>query len=195
MKTVMMLGDSIRLSYWKRTAELLSDICVVYAPEWNCAYTQYTLIHIRDWFRGQRLGKVDLIHWNNGIWDHHRNAEDLEPLSTPEQYLQLNRRLYAQLARFSDRLIWATTTPAGICYCYNPHDLTGIPLEEWNEEIRTYNDLLSAWLAGKGVGINDLYALISSKPDFISEDGIHLTEAGVEAAARQSAEAIRKALA
>ena len=133
MKTVVMLGDSIRLSYWKRAAELLSDLCTVIVPDDNCAYTLYTLRHIRGWFRDWGLEKVDLIHWNNGIWDHHRNAEDLEPLSTPEQYLYQNRRLYRQLARYSDKLIWATTIPAGIRYTHHPHGLTGIPREARRE--------------------------------------------------------------
>ena len=194
MKTVVMLGDSIRMSYWKRAAELLSDLCTVIAPDSNCAYTLYTLRHVRGWFRDWGLEKVDLIHWNNGIWDHHRNAEDLEPLSSPEQYLLQNRRLYGQLARSSDNLIWATTIPAGLRYSYDPHGLTGIPREAWNEEIRSYNALLSAWLKDRGAGINDLYALIAANPDYVGEDGIHLTEEGVEAAARQTADAVRQAL-
>ena len=194
MKKAVLLGDSIRLSYCARVGELLAGECEVLWPEENCAYTMYTLRRTREWFEGSGgWGTVDLIHYNNGIWDHHRVADDGEPLSTPEQYLYLNRRLHRQLAEYAPKLIWATTIPAGEAYQYTPHWVLGLKRDDWNREIREYNALLSGYLSSQGVEINDLYALVAPHPEYITTDGIHLTAEGVEAAAQQVASHIRAA--
>ena len=52
-----------------------------------------------------------------------------------------------------------------------------------------------AMLSALGVVINDLHSVIARDiPAFIKEDRIHLTEAGVEAAAQHNAAFIRKYL-
>ncbi len=191
MKKVLLLGDSIRINYQSAVAEALSDVCEVVYPEENCAYTLNTIWHIRMWFDYYKWGKVDLIHWNNGIWDHHRTLDDGQPFSTPEQYLYQNRRLHAQLARYTDNLIWATTTPASENYTYDPHGLTGIPRDAWNKEIALYNDLLKAYLVNQGVAIDDLYTLVTQNWHYIREDGFHLSDAGVEGLGKQVAACIR----
>ena len=193
MKKIVLLGDSIRLSYQDRVRELLSDVAEVLWPDANCAYTLNTVWNVRFWFKD--WGPVDLIHWNNGIWDHHRTLDDGEPLSTPKEYLYLNRRLYQQLKRYTSNLIWATTTPAGLGYKQEKGGLCSLPRDEWNREIKLYNDLLSAFLTGQGVAIDDLHGLVAGHiGDYVSEDGIHLTPAGVEAAAEQVAGCIKAGL-
>ena len=194
MKKVLLLGDSIRLSYQDRVRELLSDVAEVVWPEANCQYTLYTIWNIRFWFRDYKWGKVDLIHWNNGTWDHHRCLDDGEPLSTPEEYLFLNRRLHRQLKTYTDNLIWATTTPAGTNKAFDKESLASLPRDEWNKEIGLYNDLLSAYLRDQGVAIDDIHGLVSDNIDYICEDGFHLNSEGVQAVARQVADCIRSHL-
>ncbi len=191
MKKVLLLGDSIRQNYQSKVIEELKDVCEVVFPEANCANTLETVWHIRIWFEEYGWGKVDLIHWNNGIWDHHRTLDDGLPLSTPEEYLYLNRRLYGQLSRYTDNLIWATTTPAGENYRCDPQELTGIPRDEWNREVALYNDLVRAYLSAQGVAIDDLYSLVTQNWDCIREDGFHLSERGVELLGKQVAACIR----
>ncbi len=193
MKKVVLLGDSIRLSYWAKVEEILKDECEILTPKSeNCAYTLHSIRRARDWFRDWGVEKVDLIHWNNGIWDHHRNAEDNEPFSSPELYLTLNKRLLKQLQRYSDKLIWANSIPAGKNYVQSPRGLCALSREDWNREVALYNDLFAAYLNAKGIPVNDLYALVNSDPDgFIGGDGIHLTPAGEDAAAAQVAAHIR----
>lgn len=197
MKHVVILGDSIRLSYWERVAELLSDIAVVHSPDGeNCAYTLHTIRRVRDWFKEWGLNKADLIHWNNGAWDHHRNAQDNEPFSSLEQYVSLQKRLFGQLSRYSDKLIFATTTPGGPMYDPDSHILLTLDRDGWNKEVSLYNDVLSAYLKNQGVRINDIYGLVYPRADeYIGEDGLHLSPAGVEAVAQKVAKEIRAMLA
>jgi len=193
MKRVVLIGDSIRLNYEALVKEKLKGECEVLSPNDNCAYTLYTIFHFRDWFKD--WGKVDMIHWNNGIWEHHRNALDNEPFSTPEMYLSLNKRLYNQLKKYADKLMWATTIPAGPKYDPDSHILLTLPREEWNREIALYNGIMTGFFKSEGVPVNDLNALIGSDPErYTCEDGIHLTDAGKEAAAEQVAAKIREQL-
>ena len=194
MKKVVLFGDSIRLSYCERVKELLKDVCEVYYPADNCAHTMNTLWNVRFWIKAMNLDKIDVIHWNNGIWDHHRTTEDHKPLLTVDQYLFFNERLYNQLATYTDKLIWATTTPAGLDLKYDVNSLEYIPRDEWNREIALYNSVLSAFLSAKGVKIDDLNGLIGSDMSNICPDGIHLSAKGVEAAAQQVAGMIREML-
>lgn len=184
MKRVLLFGDSIRLSYQDRVKELLAGECEVCGPDFNCEFSLYTLWNVKDWLHYQNFDRIDVIHWNSGIWDHHRVTEDpTQPLSTPEQYLEVNRRLHKQMATYTDKLIWATTTP--MAPDKTPESLLPLSAEELNREIALYNDILVAYLKTQGVKINDLNALIASNPAYHCEDGCHLSPEGVEQAAQQ----------
>ena len=192
MKKVLLLGDSLRINYQEKVRELLADVCEVVWPDDNCRYTLYTLWNLRDWHDNYYdWNDLALVHWNNGIWDHHRTADDLIPVSTPEQYLYYNRRLYQQLARYTDNLIWATTTPAGKGYEQRLDWFTAPTLEEWNDEIALYNELVSTYLAHQGVAIDDLFGAVMQHPEYLREDGFHLSPAGVEGMGKQVADCIR----
>jgi len=138
MKNVILLGDSIRMQYAPRVKELLAGICEIHTPEINCSYTMFTIWYIKKWLL---LDHIDLIHWNNGIWDHHRTLNDGIPMSTPEQYLYLNRRLHNLLKEYTNNLIWATTTPPN-----GKHDPNGLlpPMKIYEQEVILYNTILTA---------------------------------------------------
>jgi len=67
MKNVLLLGDSIRLSYQEAVAEKLKDVAVVSGTEDNDRFAKYTFWYCAKWV--DECGDVDVIHWNNGIWD------------------------------------------------------------------------------------------------------------------------------
>ena len=64
MKNVLLVGDSIRLGYQGRVAELLGDDVKVYAPDENCRYTKFTLWGMFSWMSDWGYPKMDVIHWN-----------------------------------------------------------------------------------------------------------------------------------
>ena len=62
-------------------------------------------------------------------------------------------------------------------------------------DILIYNDILRKVAAEENAAVNDLYAVVSpAKDTMIGEDHIHLTPAGVEACAAQTAAVIRSLL-
>ena len=68
MKKILLLGDSIRLSYCARVRELLDGKAEVFYPDDNCRYIKYTLRCLCDWM-ALASPAPDIVHWNNGLWD------------------------------------------------------------------------------------------------------------------------------
>ena len=79
-------------------------------------------------------------------------------------------------------MIFATTTPVLPHHCCNS-----------NEDIIRYNEAIVPVLMEMGVKINDLFSLINESPrEYIrDDDAIHLSDKGIEVAAKQVVEYIR----
>lgn len=180
MKKVVLLGDSIRLiGYGHRVAELLGEEYTVWQPDDNCRFASYTLRMAFEW-KAQMQG-ADVIHWNNGLWD----VCDLfgDGAFTPiDAYCDLMVRIARVLKTYGKTVIFATTTPT------HPdmwgHDRT---------RLNSYNAAVTAALRAEGIIINDLHATIAADIDqYIASDYLHLSEEGIEVAAKQVAECIKQ---
>ena len=64
---ITLLGDSIRLQYQDRVAELLGGDFEVFGPSENCRFAKYTLRGLFDWEK--KMSGSRIVHWNNGLWD------------------------------------------------------------------------------------------------------------------------------
>lgn len=86
MKNIFLIGDSIRFGatnspgYGIYVKEKLDGIANVYAPNENCRFAQYTLRQLHDWVQKLDGESIDVVHWNNGLWDVLRVDGD-EPLT------------------------------------------------------------------------------------------------------------------
>ena len=181
MKKISFLGDSIRMGYAARTMELRGEGYEYFQPTDNCRFASYTKRLI--WDHRDRLAGSEVIHFNNGLWDICNLWGDgcFTPL---DEYLREMEGIVHRLRPMAKTLIFATTTPVDP---RNPYDK--------NDAIEAYNAAVVPRLAALGVVISDLHGVIAQDiPAFIKEDRIHLTEAGIEAAARHNAEVIRRYL-
>ena len=208
MKNVLLVGDSIRLGYQARVAELLGEDVRVYAPEENCRYTKYALWGMYTYMEMWGHPKFDVIHWNTGIWDLHRCTADGEIFTPLDEYLAVNRRLAIQMESYCKNLIWATIIPGNRyldeqkalnALINTDSDFTKVflcdTMEKWNADVIRYNKANADQLAARGIKINDLCALVLEDTDrYISDDGIHPSAEGYELLARQVAEQIKALL-
>ena len=64
---VLLLGDSIRMSYQPIVAEKMQGRAEVVGPADNCQFSLYTLSSLDRWIA--TLGQPDVVHWNNGLHD------------------------------------------------------------------------------------------------------------------------------
>ena len=179
MKKIILLGDSIRLSYGNRVRELLGSDYTVWQPEDNCRFAAYTLRMLFD-YKAQLEG-ADVIHFNCGLWDMCDLFGD-GPFTPLEVYVEQMVRIAKILKTYAPVVIFATTTPP------SPkmwgHDLN---------RVRAYNAAAMAALEPLGVLFDDLFTPVAEDIDrMISEDYLHASPYGVEILANRVADCIRK---
>ena len=184
MLKIMLIGDSIRLGYQPRLTDLVKDKAVVMGPEENCRFSAHTLWNLAEWVPDS---DYDVIQWNNGQWDtcYVADGNIHTPLHT---YLELQERIAGVLAPKTQRLIFATTTPV---WPEQFEKATFHPRKDG--DIREYNAAAVSLLTGMGVEINDLYTVVAADiRRYISDDMVHLTEAGNDLCARRVADIVLK---
>lgn len=187
MKNVWLFGDSIRLNYQHVVQRELNGACSVFCPAENGKFAKYTLCMLSQW--SADFPKPDVIQWNNGIWDAFRFHPAKGPLTSVEDYCRDTLLITDALAATGAKLIFATTTPTRAPIVSRGKE------EVWREDVIGLNEAVVPLLRERGVLINDLYSTVCrDEAKFICEDGIHLTEDGMEVTGRQTAGMIRAAL-
>ncbi len=174
---VLLLGDSIRLSYEPIVSKKSSGKAQVVGPKENCQFSLYTLASLARWL--EDLGKPQIVHWNNGLHDCGHNP-DRSPIQIPiENYIGNLELILKRLRDITPYVIWATITPV--------HPNLTFKTDTWswrNVEIDQYNQAARELMNRYDVLINDLHKLVLENVDeYLSEDQVHLSEAGQEACA------------
>ena len=188
LPTVMLIGDSIRMSYQESVAELLSGKVEVVGPADNCAYSLYTLSSLNRWIG--ELGEPDIVHWNNGLHDVGHNPQR-HPVQIPlEMYVGNLGFILEHLKGLTDRITWGTSTPV------SPQRPFGDTGWSWrNEEIDEYNAAAGELMAANDVPVNDLHAVVAADVEqYLAEDMLHLSEAGIAVCAQAVADAVSRHL-
>jgi len=179
LKKVLLLGDSIRLSYQDRVKQKLEGDAEAWGPDDNGRFAKYTYWYCGKW--AEECGGPDVIHWNNGIWDVYRQYPGLGLFTPLDEYIDYLGKILQRLKETNARIVWATSTPVKPT-CENCS----------NEDLDRYNAEAVRFMTAEGVPINDLNALI--RPDLdgnIDADHVHLSGAGVEACGEAVANVIR----
>jgi len=185
---VLLLGDSIRMSYQPIVAEKCAGWAEVVGPQENCQFSLYTLSSLNRWL-GQS-GTPNLVHWNNGIHDVGHNPAR-RPVQMPlDVYVGNLELILRQLRQTGATVVWATSTPV--------HPDRPFRDDQWawrNEEIDQYNEAALELMRSQDVPVNDLHALVAADPDtLLDSDQLHLSAAGKEKCAEAVVEAIRQNL-
>lgn len=176
MKTLLLLGDSIRRGYDKSVKKTLEGRANVIFPEENCRFASYLLRIFHECFDGFRGEDIDVIHWNAGLWDCLRLFE--EDTHTPiEHYAYYIERLCVRIKKLcpNAKVIFATSTSV-ISERMNKN------FKRYNEEIEKYNEVAVKIVKRYGFAVNDLYSLSTSLPIEAHSDSVHYyTTMGTEA--------------
>lgn len=192
MKNVFLIGDSIRYGahanpdyqtesstgYGVYVEKMLNGVSSVYAPNDNCRFAQYTLRYLYDWTKGIDCEKIDVVHWNNGLWDVLRINGD-EPLTPIDVYERMLLRVHTALKKLfpNAKIIFALSTAV---------------IEEWarpdfiryNSEIEKYNYAARTALEKSGAIINDLYTVSQALGKDFHADWVHFNDEGSKILAR-----------
>lgn len=191
MKKVFLIGDSIRLGYDSRVRELLLDEAQLYWSRENAQYTTHTLRFVHEWASTDCDPEtIDLVHWNNGLWDTLHVLGDELPMIPPEAYRENLHRIAGRLRRVFPRaqIAFATTTSV-ITERMRPG------FSRTNGEIERYNDIAREVMREEQIAVDDLYPVARAMPDdWHALDGTHYTEEGYQALAEAVAAFLRALL-
>lgn len=185
---VYLLGDSIRFGATGKTDRSpgyepfvrawLQSQARVYGPPENCRFTVYTLRYLHQWARDIPPEAVDVVHWNNGLWDVARFFGD-EPLVPLEVYCGMLRRICGRIRMLFPRarVVFALSTP--VVEAEAPAGMA-----RRNGDIRRYNAAAAGVMAELGVEIDDLYTVAEAFGGRHRADWVHFDREGCRLLAR-----------
>lgn len=190
---VLLIGDSISISYTVPVRGLLKEKAVVHRPPVNCQYTGYGLLNLNSWLGTNHW---DVIHFNWGIWDTHyldtkgnlisdesKGVDSFHLRYTPEQYGENLSQLVDMLEKTGAKLVWASTTPV--------MSRSGKRFED----IAILNAVAEKIMIARNIPINDLYAYtLPQAKQLQSADKVHFSSEGAQRLGEQVSAAILDAL-
>lgn len=132
-----------------------------------------------DWVNQVDAAEIDLVHWNNGLWDVLLLNGD-EPLTPIDYYTYMLERVYKKIKLFFPKaeIIFATTTP--VIEKNSPSDW-----QRRNSDIEKYNDEAKKLMDKLGVKINDLYSIAKQFDESYYADWTHFNEKGAKILANE----------
>lgn len=180
MKNVFLIGDSIRFGstsgsspgYGVYVREKLAGKACVYAPDENCRFAQYTQRYLHEWAKDIDKESIDVVHWNNGLWDL-LHIEGDEAFTDKETYVLLLRRVYRRIRQIfpNARVIFALNTAV-------IEEMASPDFIRYNEEIEAYNRAAAQLMQELQVEINDLYSVTKDWGPQMHSDWVHFNEEG-----------------
>ena len=167
MKNILLIGDSIRQGYDKSVKKTLEGKANVYFPEENCRFASYVLRYLHEYKSIIKDGKVDIIHWNAGLWDSLRLFGE-EPHTPIDVYAYYIERICKRIIKiFPDaKVIFATSTRV-------QSEKMDKDFKRYNEEIEDYNRVAVEIVKKYGFDIDDLYAVSASLDEDSHSDPVH----------------------
>lgn len=178
MKNLYLIGDSIRCGapgspgYGVYVQKKCTGTANVFAPHENCRFAQYTLRYLHEWAGAVDREKIDIVHWNNGLWDVLRLYGDA-PLTPPEMYAEMLKRVHKRITLLFPhaKVIFALST--GVIEAWANPDFF-----RCNREIEQYNQIAQSVMDELGVPVNDLYAVAAAFEPSLHSDWVHFGEEG-----------------
>ena len=178
MKKIFLIGDSIRFGapnspgYGVFVKEKLADLAEVYAPNENCRFAQHTLRFLHEWAASAPKEEINVVHWNNGLWDALHLFGD-EAFTELDYYGKTLVRIYHRIRLVfpNARVIFALSTSV-------KEDWANPAFIRYNHEIEEYNKKAVEVLAPLGVEFNDLYSISKTFDDSLRADWVHYGDEG-----------------
>ena len=174
MKKLYLLGDSIRMGYESSVKQKMAGLADVFSPAVNCEFAQFTLRHMHEWAEQIKCqNEIDLVHWNNGLWDTARLFGD-ECLTPPDVYADMLGRIYKRIRIVfpNAKVIFALSTPV----LEERYDRA--KFFRLNRDIREYNSIASRVMNELNVEVNDLYSIAANFTVSQYADVTHFTKEG-----------------
>lgn len=170
MKSVFLIGDSIRLGYERYVTAMLEGHATVYAPQnVNGGMAQYVQRWVHVWKEQERVpSDVDVVHWNAGLWDVLRIYGD-DTFTSPAFYAETLEKIVKRLRLLfpKAKLVFALSTAV------REKEYVGEEYRRYNADIERFNEIARETLTPYGVVFDDLYSITKDAPRECSSDMTH----------------------
>jgi lysophospholipase L1-like esterase len=186
LKSVILIGDSIRMGYEKSVMAELAGQANVSGPTENCRHSGEVLKNLKVWVLDK---KPSLVHMNAGLHEIYRNTNGVRQLSV-ERYTNNLDLIFQHLADAGIKVIWSTTTPV----MDDRYLKTKGYVCRVDRDVEAYNQAALGILKKHGIPVLDLHAAVASqnKESIYSADGVHFNSDGSRFLARHVADYIMK---
>lgn len=175
---IWLMGDSIRLGYQPLVTQMLPEHEIVGIPD-NGRFVRFTMYNLEGWIK--EIGPVDIIHWNNGLWDISLDHPLPECFTPVEEYVRDMGIVFDRLKKTGAKVIFATTTPVR-----QPNTFRRLA------DVQRYNEHVLPHLRSRGAVVNDLFSVVLPHLDeYVCDDYVHMTDSGNAACAQAVVDALR----
>ena len=186
MKTVILIGDSIRMGYQPTATRLLDKQARLWAPKENGGTSANVLAHLDEWAISRR---PDILHLNCGLHDLKTEfGAETQAIPLDEYKANLHQIFERIVEQKTIQLIWAATTPVNETWHHENK-----PFDRFEADVRAYNDVALRIVSAHGVPVNDLYRVMmdAGRDQHLMPDGVHFNQAGYTLLGHAVADAIR----
>jgi len=187
---VLLLGDSIRMSYQAGVKRRLNGVARVWAPGDNCRDTQHTLGNLDRWLDGH---DPTVVHINCGLHDMWLFDAEKRRHSVAVYTANLRKILLRLRKKTDATIVFALTTPV--------HEANQAAsgygrVVRYEKDIPRYNAAATELARELQVPIDDLYTPLfqAGIETTIGKDGVHLSDKGVSIVEEKVADCIRAKL-
>jgi lysophospholipase L1-like esterase len=186
MKTILLIGDSIRLHYQPHVIRVFEGLADVSGPVENCQSSATLRDNLDAWVIAR---SPHVVHLNCGAHDLRHDRDGRGPLVPQAGYEANLTAIFERIRAETDAdLIWATITPL----IEERHQAVRNALR-YERDVAAYNVIGLSVARRFGAGINDLHAAVSDAgPEgLLKDDGLHFTEDGYAFLGAKVADALR----
>jgi len=173
MKSIVLIGDSIRIGYQDTVKRELAGRADVWGPEENGGTSRNVLMHLSDWVIAR---SPDIVHLNCGLHDLRREPGSSGTFVPVEEYGKNLRNIFRTVRDSLDTvLIFALTTPV------NQEDHhTNKPFDRFETDVNLFNRKALEVSQEYGIPVNNLFNVIEGKgtESCLMPDGVHFTDEG-----------------
>jgi lysophospholipase L1-like esterase len=175
MKTVVLIGDSIRMGYQDVVRRELAGRAEIWSPEQNGGTSQNILAHLDEWCFSRDAG---VVHINCGLHDLKKEFGQDRAAIPLAQYETNVRTILTRLqAETGASVVWATTTPVNQAWHH-----ANKSFDRFEADVIAYNATAERVARDLDIPVNDLFAVVQQegRDGILRPDGVHFSPAGYE---------------
>lgn len=170
MKTIFLIGDSIRLGYERYVEAMFEGVAKVYSPKnVNAGMAQFVQRWVHVWKQNENVPTdVDVVHWNAGLWDVLRIWGD-DTFTSPDFYAETLEKIAKRMKMLfpTAKIVFALSTAV------REEKYLGEEYKRYNADIEQFNEIAKQTLAKYNMEFNDLYSITKDAPESCYSDPTH----------------------